>query len=730
MVQRDRNHPSVIAWSLGNESGLRRQPRGGRRLAPSRRPVRPLHYEGAIRFDWARGQTVTDLVCPMYPPIAAIVGHADVGRAAPPADHVRVRARDGQQQRHARPSTGTRSSRRPGSRAASSGSGATTASCRTCPTAPRARPTAATSATCPTTARSCIDGITFSGPLARSPRMWEHRHRRPGPRRPVRDAAGDGRSRSRTAASSATLGWLRATLELSGRRRRGRGAATCRCRRSRPGETRDVATPRAAAAPATPATASASLTIALPRAAEAAVGPGRATRSAGRRSPLVGAAVAPRRRPTGAGPATSRSMTRAYLVHPARSRRRRPWRSGAPRPTTTGSAAWPTAGRRWGSPALTRRRRRSSATADATSSARPGRRRPGIEIPHRAARPAPRRRRDPRRGDRRGSRPSSTTSPRVGTVLELAAGHEAFELVRARPARVVPGPASGRRCVGRWRSTVDRRSSSRTSGRRRTAATPTSAGSTLVDATAAAAPHRPRPAAPGLASPTHRAADLDAATHDVELRPAAGDDRPPRRRPPRAWARRAAGPTRSPRTSCGRRHLPLDLDPARPMPRGRRCRSTGDEAPASAHLHNGATSWVVRVLENGWLGHLHSGAPLRPGPLVRATSGPVPFDGFDQPRRRAGRPRATRRRASATSGSRRSSSSGADGSTVLDLRYATHRILPGKPALPEACRRPTPRPTTRRETLEVDARRRADRARRSTLRFTLFARPPGRRPQR
>ena len=33
MAQRDKNHPSVILWSLGNESGLRPQPRGRGRLA-------------------------------------------------------------------------------------------------------------------------------------------------------------------------------------------------------------------------------------------------------------------------------------------------------------------------------------------------------------------------------------------------------------------------------------------------------------------------------------------------------------------------------------------------------------------------------------------------------------------------------------------------------------------------------------------------------------------------
>ena len=79
MAIRDKNHPSVIVWSLGNESGhgLNHEAAAGwlRRYDPSR----PLHYEGAIRYDWASDQGISDLTCPMYPPISAIVGHATSG---------------------------------------------------------------------------------------------------------------------------------------------------------------------------------------------------------------------------------------------------------------------------------------------------------------------------------------------------------------------------------------------------------------------------------------------------------------------------------------------------------------------------------------------------------------------------------------------------------------------------------------------------------------------------
>ena len=79
MIQRDKNHASVFAWSLGNESGYGANHDAAAAWARRYDPSRPLHYEGAIRFDWASDQAVTDIVCPMYPEIGAIVDHARSG---------------------------------------------------------------------------------------------------------------------------------------------------------------------------------------------------------------------------------------------------------------------------------------------------------------------------------------------------------------------------------------------------------------------------------------------------------------------------------------------------------------------------------------------------------------------------------------------------------------------------------------------------------------------------
>jgi beta-galactosidase len=84
MARRDKNHASVILWSLGNESGYGTNHAAAAGWLRRFDPTRPLQYEGAIRWDWSSDQSVSDITCPMYPPISAIVDHAASGKQRHP----------------------------------------------------------------------------------------------------------------------------------------------------------------------------------------------------------------------------------------------------------------------------------------------------------------------------------------------------------------------------------------------------------------------------------------------------------------------------------------------------------------------------------------------------------------------------------------------------------------------------------------------------------------------
>jgi beta-galactosidase len=78
MVERDKNHPSIILWSLGNESGYGPNHDAAAGYIRGIDPTRPLHYESAIGHFWGgngwhEGKRVSDVVCPMYPPIEDII---------------------------------------------------------------------------------------------------------------------------------------------------------------------------------------------------------------------------------------------------------------------------------------------------------------------------------------------------------------------------------------------------------------------------------------------------------------------------------------------------------------------------------------------------------------------------------------------------------------------------------------------------------------------------------
>ncbi|MFI1034260.1 glycoside hydrolase family 2 TIM barrel-domain containing protein [Streptomyces sp. NPDC020951] len=76
MVLRDRNHPAVIAWSLGNETGYGANHDAAAAWVRRSDPTRPVHYEGAISADWHAGHGASDLVCPMYPSFEALKGYS------------------------------------------------------------------------------------------------------------------------------------------------------------------------------------------------------------------------------------------------------------------------------------------------------------------------------------------------------------------------------------------------------------------------------------------------------------------------------------------------------------------------------------------------------------------------------------------------------------------------------------------------------------------------------
>ena len=104
------------------------------------------------------------------------------------------------------------------------------------------------------------------------------------------------------------------------------------------------------------------------------------------------------------------------------------------------------------------------------------------------------------------------------------------------------------------------------------------------------------------------------------------------------------------------------------------------------HLHNGRISYVMRVHDNGTLGHLHVGGPLAPEPSLPHLE-PGGFAGFSN---RVGDPVALEYPTTGSGDNRIPALTVelADGSTVLDLAYVEHRIVAGKPGRDAADRLP------------------------------------------
>jgi beta-galactosidase len=84
MVLRDRNHPSIVAWSLGNESGYGAAHDAAAAWVRHADPSRPVQYEGAVADDWFGGHAASDIVTPMYASLASLRSYAGNERADRP----------------------------------------------------------------------------------------------------------------------------------------------------------------------------------------------------------------------------------------------------------------------------------------------------------------------------------------------------------------------------------------------------------------------------------------------------------------------------------------------------------------------------------------------------------------------------------------------------------------------------------------------------------------------
>jgi len=82
MVLRDKNHPAVILWSLGNESGYGPNQDAAAGWVRHADPTRPVIYEGATsgqsRLTFAHGAAASDVICPMYTSLEQLVKWSDL----------------------------------------------------------------------------------------------------------------------------------------------------------------------------------------------------------------------------------------------------------------------------------------------------------------------------------------------------------------------------------------------------------------------------------------------------------------------------------------------------------------------------------------------------------------------------------------------------------------------------------------------------------------------------
>ena len=77
MFHRDKNHPSIIIWSLGNEAGHGEIFNLAYQWLKEHDAMRPVQYEPAGLQDY------TDIYCPMYPPVELLTQYASTSPTRP-----------------------------------------------------------------------------------------------------------------------------------------------------------------------------------------------------------------------------------------------------------------------------------------------------------------------------------------------------------------------------------------------------------------------------------------------------------------------------------------------------------------------------------------------------------------------------------------------------------------------------------------------------------------------
>ncbi|ASA25777.1 glycoside hydrolase family 2 TIM barrel-domain containing protein [Paenibacillus donghaensis] len=77
VVERDKNHPSVIVWSLGNESGYGDNHDAMAAWTRATDPTRPIHYERA------KDAPVVDIISSMYPSVDMLIAEGEKAEKRP-----------------------------------------------------------------------------------------------------------------------------------------------------------------------------------------------------------------------------------------------------------------------------------------------------------------------------------------------------------------------------------------------------------------------------------------------------------------------------------------------------------------------------------------------------------------------------------------------------------------------------------------------------------------------